>query len=145
RAGMVFMIADDLHAASVGQYGVALGNVFACVICTLGLNVRAVLVDESANVWFIEDHDCIHVCQGCNNLGTILGRHQGTSLALQLPHAGIGIHGDNQFAAQGLGSVEIAHMPNVQQVETAVGQHDLLAVAPPLGDPRVQCGTGKDL
>ena len=58
----------------------------------------------------------------------------GLSVAFDLPHAGIGVDGDNQLSAQRFGAAEITHVSHVQQVETAVGQDDLLTVAPPLGD-----------
>ena len=92
------------------------------------------LADQSPYVRLIEDDDGVDVGQCGYDFGAFIRGHKRTSVAFDLPDAGIGVEGDNQLSAQRFGAAEIAHVSDVQQVETAVGQDDLLTVAPPLGD-----------
>src|SRR5664279_519042 len=124
---MVLGIADDFDTSSVGQYLIALGNSVARVVSAFGLNVRMEFADKPTDIRLVENDDRIDVGQGCDNLGALFGGHQRTSLALQLPHAGIGVHAHDQPSPQRLGTMKVTHVTNVNQVKATVGQHDLLA------------------
>ena len=49
------------------------------------------------------------------------------SRAFVCPHGSIGIDADDERVAEGAGVLEVAHVAGMEQVEDAVGEHDLLA------------------
>ena len=142
---MVLGISHDLDASAVSQHIIAFRNSVTRVVRTLGLNVGMQFADKAADIRLLEDNDGIDVGQSRNDLGALFGWHERTSLTLELPDAGIGVHGHDQPSTQRFCAAKIAHVPNMQQVEATVGQHDLLALVLPLGDLGMQVETRKYL
>ncbi len=75
----------------------------------------------------------VHVLERGQNLRAFLGGHYGPPFTLQRTHRGIGVHRDNQLAAEFARGMKVADMADVKQIETPVGQRDALAGAPPIG------------
>src|SRR3974390_3359579 len=142
---MVLGVADNLHTSAVRPHFVAFGHAVAGVVGALGLHVRMDFAYQRPHVRLIENYYGVHVGQSGNDLGALGLRHHRTPLALQPPRAAVGVHRHHQLSAQRLGAAQIADVPHVQQVEAAVGQHDLLALSAPLCDPRCEFLACNDL
>lgn len=80
-----------------------------------------------AYIVFLKDQDVIDSRERRYETRAILLAHQRTALALEAAHAGIAVDADNQQIAGRPGSFEITQMPDMQQVEAAIGQHDAFA------------------
>lgn len=131
---MVLKVAHNFHATAVGQHLVTFRNIIAGVVGAFGLHVRTDLANQCAHIGFLENYDCVYVRESCNNLGAFNGRHQRTAFALQLANGFVGIHRDNQLAPERFRSLQVTHMSDMQQIETTIGQNDLLTIATPLVD-----------
>ncbi len=144
---MILGIANDLNSATVCEYVIALRDVLASVIGALRLHVRTNLANQRPHIGLVKDHDRVNVGECRNNLRSLLLGHERTPFAFDLAHAGIGIHRDNQFPAERLRPAQIANVPDVQQIEAAIGQHNLLTGASPVfyllaqGIARINFGT----
>jgi hypothetical protein len=72
--------------------------------------------------------------QGAQHLHALGRGHQGPPGALEALDRGIAVDADEQDVTERARSLEIANVTDVQEIETAVGQDDALAVRPqPLG------------
>jgi len=129
---MRFRVPDNFYAAAALDDGVALGNGVAGVVSAFGVNVGANFANDGANVRLGKDDDGVDVGNGRDDFCTFVFRHDRTSLAFQGAHGLIRVDGDDKPAAQRLGSAQITHVPDMQQVEGAIGQDDPFAGAAPL-------------
>ena len=129
---VIFGIADDRDSASTGLDLLALGHALHRVIRALGMKIRTNFANDRAHVVFWKNHDGIHIRQRRQNLRAFFGRHHGTPFTLQRTRGSVGVHRDNQFAAEFASSMQVAYMADMQHIETSVGQRDALAGAPPI-------------
>jgi hypothetical protein len=58
-------------------------------------------------------------------------RHDRPTVSLKGSDARIGIHGDNEFSTQLFRSLQVANVPDMQQVEAAVRQNYTVVPFPP--------------
>src|SRR5690242_12241204 len=130
---MVFRITYDFNPAAIRENFVALRNSLASVVGALRLNVRTDLANQCAHVCLVEKDNGIDVLQCRDNLGPFLGRHEWTPRPFDLTYAAIGVHRDHQLSSERLCAAQVTDMADVQQIEAAIRQHDLLAAAPPVG------------
>ncbi len=129
---MILGIADDFDATTISPNFLALGNVVARIVRALGLHVGMELGNQSAHIRLVENYDSIDIGEGCENFRAFAGRHGRPAFALKATHTVIGVDGDNKLATQRPRAAQIPDVPDMQQIEAAVGQDDLLAAAPPL-------------
>src|SRR5664280_2245150 len=129
---MVFGVANNFAPPAIRQDLVALGDVLLRVVGALGLHVGANLANQGAHVRFVKKNYRIHVSQCGDYLRALRSRHQRASRSLEPGDAVVRIHRHHQLSAQRLRAMQIANVPNVQQVKAAIGQHDRLAAVPPL-------------
>ena len=129
---MILGITHDDDAASAGFDLVALGDAVHRVVRALGMKIRADFANDGTHVIFWKNYDGVHIRQRRQNFRAFFGGHHGPPFAFQRAHGRIGIHRDNQLAAEFARSMKVAHMADVQQIETTVGQGDALAGAPPI-------------
>ena len=129
---MIFWIADDHDAPAAGFDFIAFRNAIFCVVGSLGVKVRPNLADDRANVLFRKDDDGIDIRKRGQNFCALIGGHNRPSLSLQTAHRIICVYGDHQLRADRMRRVQIADVPNVKDVETAVGQGNALASVSPL-------------
>ena len=131
---MILGIAHDDNSASTSCDLVALRNALHRIVLTLGMKVGTDFANEGAHIFFWKHNDGIHIRQRRQNFRAFLGRHHGAPFALQRAHGSIGIDRDDQFAAEFPRGMQVAHVSDMQQVETSVGQCDGMAGAPPIRD-----------
>ena len=129
---MILGIAHDDDAASTGFDLVALRDALRRVVRALSMKVRTDLANNGAHVVFWKDYDGVNVGQRGENLRTFFGRHHGSPFAFQGTHGRIGVYRDNQFAAEFVRRVQVAHMADMQQIETSVGQGHAIPGAAPI-------------
>src|SRR5712692_7617077 len=129
---VILGIADDNDSAPAGFDLVALGDALLRVVGALGMKVRTDFANDRAHVFFGKDYDGVDIRQRRQNFRAFFSRHRWPPFTLQLAHGSIGIHGDNQFAAEFPCGMQVAYMADVQQIETPVRQRDAIARAPPI-------------
>jgi hypothetical protein len=129
--GVIFRIADDRNTPSaLGNY-ITLGNGISRVVGTLGLNVRSNFANDRAHVELRKNHHRIHVGQRGDNFGALIFRHHRPPCALKRVHRFVGIDSYYKLSAQRLRSSQVAHVPDMQEIESAVRQRDVLAHGSP--------------
>ena len=129
---MILGITHDDHAASTGFYLVALGDALHRVVRALGMKIRTYFADDGAHILFWKNYDGVHVRQRRQNFRAFFGRHRWPTFALQSAHGIVGIHRDNQFAAEFPRGAQVTYVANMQHVENAVSQRDAIASASPI-------------
>src|SRR5271169_3110331 len=129
---VILGITHDHHSPPAGLDLVALRDTLRSVISALGMKIRMDFTNDGAHVLFRKNNDGVNVRQRRQNLRAFFGWHHGAPFTLQPTHRVIGVHRDNQLASELASSVKIAHMANVQQIETSVRQRDAIAGAAPL-------------
>ena len=142
---MILRIANDDDAASTSFDRVALGNAFRRVVRALGMKIGTDFANDGAHVLFWKDYDGVHVFEGRQNFRAFFRRHHRPPFALQHAYGCIGVHRDNQFAAERARVMQVADMADMQQIETPVGQRDALAGAPPIRHTLLKFGARNNL
>jgi hypothetical protein len=71
-----------------------------------------------------EDGDVVHALEAGDELGALLFRHERARRALERPGGGVVVHGDDQHVGLRGGSLEVAHVADVEDVEQAVRERD---------------------
>jgi len=129
---VILGITHDHNAPSTGFNLVALGYGLRRVVGALGMKIRTNFTNDGTHVPFRKNHDGVNVRERRQYLRAFGSGHHGPPLTLQRTHGRISIHGDNQLASEFPGGVQVAHMANVQQIETSVRERDAIASAPPI-------------
>ena len=142
---MVLGIAHDDDAASAGFDFVALGDAFGGVVGALGVKIGTDFADDGADVVLREDDHGIDIGEGGENFGALGFRHDRAAFAFQCADRSVGVDGNNELASKCAGSVEIANVADVEDVETAVGEGDAISGVAPGRDAALQVVTGKNL
>ena len=92
--------------------------------------IRATQLGLKAGI--IEKDNVIHTGQPGQDFGTLFLGNDGSQFAFDGAHGSIRIEPHHQQVSGPACGREVADMPHVQQVETAVGENDLLS-GPPAG------------
>ena len=85
-----------------------------------------------------EEHDVVHAPQRVHQFGALGLADDRPIGALELPHRRVVVDRDDEHVGFLRGALQVPEMPDVQQVEHAVGQRDRLARGPVLRDAREQ-------
>jgi len=110
-------------------------DVVSSVVSALDQHVGPQRGDEGPRGVGVEQHDAVDAAERREQAGAVRARHDGAVPALPEPaHGGVAVHADHERRALGTRGLQQAHVPDVQQVEHAVGEHDGAALAlPPRG------------
>jgi len=125
---MIFRVADDADAPAVGVYHVAFGDVLLCVVCAFGVDVGAKRQKEFGDGRLVEDYDVVNCAQGRDRLGSLALRDEGAALAFESKHLLVAVYADDEEVAEVARAFEVADVPDVQEVEAAIGEDDARAV-----------------
>jgi hypothetical protein len=142
---VILRIAYDDDAASASFYLGSFGNALRSVVGAFGVEVGPDFADDGANVVFGKDDDGIDIGERGQNLRALLGWDHGAAFSFQRADGVIGIHSDNYFASEFARSVQITDVPDVEHVETAVGECDSGASAAPFADAFLQLAARENL
>src|SRR5918911_669768 len=135
---MFLRVADDHHAPAIGSYHIALRNGLLRVVCALGVNVRADGTEQRLDGRLCEDRDEIYGAQAGDYFGALAFGDERASLPFLSTHLGVRVDRDDQQIAQGASAFQVAYVPDVQEVEAAVGKNDPRTLPARNGDPRDQ-------
>jgi hypothetical protein len=119
---MILGVADDRDPAAIRLHNVALGDGLRCVIRPFAVHIRLEREQQRANGRLRKNDDQVDGTQRRYELGPVFGSENRPLLTLQGPHRLIVVDRDDQhigFLCRGL---EIADVPDVQDVEAAVGE-----------------------
>lgn len=141
---VVLGVAYDGDTASVGANEIAFGDAGFGVVGALGLDFGMNLADECAGIGFAEDDDCVDIGERGDDFSALVLGHERTVIAFDSANGGIGVDGDDESASERFGSVQVADVSDVQQIEASIGENDLLASFAPCGDSFAQLGAGDD-
>ena len=121
---MVLWIAHNRDPAAIGPDDVSFWNVVYRVIGAFAVHVGADCLEQRPYGGLVENDHVVHPAQGSHQLGAV-GRGQNrSSLPLEPPNRGIVVDRyDKEIGFLG-GSLQIADVADVQEVETAVGESD---------------------
>jgi hypothetical protein len=117
---MIFWIADDRDAAAVGANRCPFRHGVRGVVGPLAMHVRFQELQERVNGWLGKNHDVIDRAQSRDQLGAIGSRQDGPVGTLVPAHRRIIVDRHDQAIGFAPGRFEVAHVPDVQQVESAV-------------------------
>src|SRR5260370_5337467 len=95
------------------------------VISSLGVDVWPQLFYQCGDAGLIENDHVVDRGQRRQDLGTISFIVNRSSGALKLPHRLITIKPNHQPAAQFLGRLQIAHVTDMENIKTTIGENDL--------------------
>src|SRR5579864_7672662 len=129
--GMILRIADDGNPAAVRTHRIGLRNAVDGVVGALRLDVGTDFGDESAHVALWEDDDSVDVGKCGEDFGSLFSRHQGAAFAFQCVNRFVGVDRDDQASTQLFRRVEVAYVADVKQIETSIGECDVVARLPP--------------
>src|SRR5947209_6253978 len=125
---MILRVADDADAPAVGVYHVAFGDVLLRVVRPFGVDVGAKGQKEFGDGRLVEDYDVVNGAQGRDRLGALAFGDEGTVIALEASHLLVAVYADDEEVAEAARAFEVADVPDVQQIEAAVGEDDARAV-----------------
>jgi hypothetical protein len=122
---MVFRVANDRDLAAESAHGLAFGHRLFRVISSLSMKVGADIVDQILDRWLVKDRDGIDTSEGSDDLGPFVLGHVWPAITFEAADLTVGIYRDDKKSAKLLGAFQIPHMPDMEQIETAVGENDL--------------------
>ena len=76
----------------------------------------------------VEDYDVVNGAQGRDRLGALAFGDEGAALALDMAHLLVAVYADDEEVAEVASAFEVADVPDVQEVEAAIGEDDTRAV-----------------
>ena len=91
-----------------------------------------------------EDHHVVHAPDGRDELRAVERRHDRAAGSLQPVHRGIVIHGHDEAVGLSGGALQVAHVPDVEDVEAAVRERHGSTRGAIGGDSGRQAGQGQD-
>ena len=122
--GMILRVADDRDAAAVGEHRLALGHGLGRVVGAFAVHVGLQQAQQPVHVGIGKQHDVVDALERRHHLGAI-GRAQNRAAGtLQPTHRPIVVDRDDEPIGLRLRIGEIAHVPDVQDIETAVRKRD---------------------
>src|SRR5205085_8458376 len=86
----------------------------------------------------VENDDVVNGAQGRDRLGALALRYEGASVALETLHLFVAVDRDDKHVAERASAFEVSDVPDVKEVEAAVGEDDARAVFACDGDARDQ-------
>jgi len=127
---MVLRIADDGDAPAVRADDVALGYGLDCVVRALAVHVRVDGFDQRTDSRLGEHDDEVHTPQGGDQLRSMFSGQNRSTFSLESPHGLIIVDGHHEHVSLLGRCLQVPHVTDVQQVETAVGEgHGAVGVA----------------
>jgi hypothetical protein len=129
RGGVTRDYWNGNDAAAGGFYFFAADDLIAGPVAAFYKHIRKQTGDDFARREIIENHDCVDAFQRSENFGTFAFGQDWTPGAFQLADTGITVETNNERVPKTASLLETADVPGVQQIETAIGEDDVAAVA----------------
>jgi hypothetical protein len=119
---MVLGIAHDANNPSQGLHYFPLGDSLLGVIRSFAMYIGTELSQNTFGVWFIKDHHEVDALQSCDEFAARFGAENRPSRTLESRDRAVAVDPNHQNVAMLSGSLQVTHMPNMQQVEATVGK-----------------------
>jgi len=134
---------DANPAAEVGQHR-ALTRIQRVrpVIAALDVHVGPHNGQEPVGAFLREDDDGIDARQRGQHGGTLALGDERAPRALEFAHGAVSVEADDEQIAKSPGALQIADVPEVDQVETSIGGHDAATAPTRRGGPLGGLGQG---
>jgi hypothetical protein len=133
-----------LSAGSFHGFAFGLVEGFHGIITSFDVDVGLCEFKKTGGFGFEEYGGGIDGLKGCNDEGAICFRVNGTLGTFELAHSLISIDSDEENVPEIAGGFEVNDMAGVEQIETAVGHHQLLAGGAESFAPAAQSREGND-
>ncbi len=143
-SGMLLGISNNRDPNAEARRFFAFRNRVDSVIGALGVDIWMKVAQESAHVGLVENYDVIHGGESGNKFGPRLRGQNRAARTFESADTRIGIYRDDEDIAFTARAFEIAHVSRVQNVEAAVGEHDLFSAGAMLNEARSQIGARKN-
>lgn len=114
------------------------------VVGALGPDVGLRRGEEVGGTDFVEEADGIDAGEGGDEGGAIGLGMDGAGRAFELAHGEVAVDPDEEAVAKLSGGFEIGGVPDVEEVETAIGHHHPPALVPLPGSPGGEFLAGED-
>jgi len=134
---MLLGISDNRDANAEARRFFALGNCVDRVVGALGVDIWTKVAQKSADVRLVENYDAIDGGERGNKFSARLRGQNRAAGTFESANTRIGIYRDDKDAAFAARAFEIAHVSRVQNVETAVREHDLFSARSMLSEARL--------
>ena len=141
---MLLRVSDNRDTNAEARRFFALGNCVDSVVGALGVDIWMKVAQKSADVRLVENYDVIHGGERGNKFGARLRGQNRAAGAFESANTRIGIYRDDEEIAFAARALEIADVSRVQNIETAVGEHDLFSAGAMLSETRLQIGARKN-
>ena len=126
------------HDAAAARFDdVAADDLIGGPVGALDEDVGLQLADDRLRRVLVEDHGGIDGRERGNHFGALVFRIDRPRRPLVRTNRSIGIDADDQRIAEGAGSVQIADVTRMEQIEDAVGEDDRLSLASKIADERL--------
>src|SRR6267142_1079568 len=116
---MILWVANNGDANAKSRGDRAFRNAICRVIRAFGVDVGPQLFQKRLDVGFSEEHDVVHTAEGRHDLRARAFIENRPTGSLQVAHAGIGVHTNNQNIAFAARAFKIADVADVQHIEAA--------------------------
>jgi len=131
--------------AAARQHVVGADDVGDLPVSPFDQHVGREFADEAQRRRLAEAGDVVDHFECRHHLAAIAQLDQRPFRPLEAPHRGIGIECHHQDVAERPGGTQIAHVPGVQEIETAVGEDDPAPPAALCSEFGAQRGASPDL
>src|SRR5688572_4690574 len=124
---MILRISDDDDAPAVRLHDLRFRHGLFGVVRSLAVEVGLQSLKHPRRAALAEDRDVRDSANRRNDLRPLPLRHDRTPRAFDRPYRLVAVHGDDENVRHTRRILEIANMSDVENVEDAVGERDLLA------------------
>lgn len=139
---MAVDVSQDLHLTASVEDELATDDLFEAVVTSFDEKVRAERLHERLNRRFGKQRHNIDVLQGAQQRGSILLLID-RRIPFELRNAVVCVEADDEQVAKGASFLQVFDVSTVQDIETAVGEHEALTGGAPGGTSRDQVSPGE--
>ena len=121
---MRFLVADDCRSPAIRLHNSSLRNGLDSVVSSFAMNVGLQEAQQPLHCRIAKENYIVDATQGRHELGAIRSGQYRTARSLQTRNRSIVVHGDDKPVRHVGSALQIAHVPDVEQIEAAVGESD---------------------
>ena len=137
---MLLRVSDERRTTAVGAYGLALGHCLNGVVGALTVHVRLYCMEQIADRQTGKDHNGIDNGERRHPLRASHRWENRLAASLDFGDGSIVVDSHDEPVGFEFGSLQVSHVPHVEEVETAVGECDRFSVSPKRGNQLYEFG-----
>jgi hypothetical protein len=136
---------DALDATAGGFDFFAANDLIIGPVATLDEDIGKKSTDDGTRSGFVEDEDSVDAFEAGEDLGALVLRDDGAAGSFEGANAAIAVDANNEEIAKGAGGFEAADVARVKEIEAAIGEDNLAAVAFLRGKPQNRLFQSEDV